>query len=60
LAGYSHLDLKPDNILLDKNLNAKIGDFGYAQINYEGISGDFGSEIYRAPEICNKQYPFDG
>ena len=27
-----HLDLKPDNILLDKNMVPKIGDFGLSRL----------------------------
>ncbi|XP_059064344.1 proline-rich receptor-like protein kinase PERK7 [Cryptomeria japonica] len=52
-----HKDIKPTGILLDENLNAKISDFGFAQIQlsyYEDISiqgtrivGTFG---YAAPE----------
>jgi serine/threonine protein kinase len=28
--GLCHLDIKVENILIDGNLNAKIGDFGFA------------------------------
>jgi serine/threonine protein kinase len=29
--GISHLDIKPENLLIDKNYNLKIADFGFAQ-----------------------------
>jgi serine/threonine protein kinase len=58
---HSHLDIKCENIMLDKDLNIKIADFTFAQRNDTGISGGiFGSEFYRAPEICRKQCPYDG
>ena len=50
--GYSHLDLKCDNILLDRNLIAKLGDFGFAQSNINGITKATGTDLYMAPEIC--------
>ena len=30
--GYLHLDIKPQNILIDENLNVKIADFGSTQM----------------------------
>jgi len=56
--------LKPENILLDKDFNAKIIDFGFA-VEIEGREKDgycrslVGTTSYMAPEILNKQ-PYQG
>lgn len=46
--------------MLDGCLNAKIADFGFTQINTEGIDKNLGSEFHRAPEICIEDFPYDG
>ena len=40
--------------MLDIDLNIKIADFSSSQSNDQRISGNYGSEFHRAPEICNK------
>ncbi|XP_059289939.1 probable LRR receptor-like serine/threonine-protein kinase At1g53430 [Lycium ferocissimum] len=55
-----HRDIKPTNILLDKELNAKIADFGYAKLN-EGeqthvITRIAGTTGYMAPEYAMRGY----
>ena len=58
---FIHLDIKLDNILLDKYWNVKLADFGYAiQNEYNKlISSYVGTLCYCAPEILKKN-PFLG
>ncbi|VWU49418.1 NIMA related kinase 2, putative [Hepatocystis sp. ex Piliocolobus tephrosceles] len=56
-----HRDLKCNNIFLDENERAKIGDFGLAKIleQTEQTSTLCGTISYMAPEICkNDSYSF--
>ena len=55
-AGICHRDIKPDNILLDKNFCPKICDFGLSDIitgkNRSGKFYDFkGSHQYKPPKM---------
>mmetsp|Transcript_7962 Transcript_7962/g.7456 ORF Transcript_7962/g.7456 Transcript_7962/m.7456 type:complete len:115 (-) Transcript_7962:387-731(-) len=53
--GIAHRDIKLENILVDKDNNAKISDFGFAcqpRENCTGmVSGRFGTFTYLAPEL---------
>ena len=58
--GVVHRDIKLENILLDKDLNLKLADFGFASYDHISLLKDYkGTPIYMAPEIKN-QVPYDG
>ncbi|XWS63749.1 hypothetical protein CRYUN_Cryun06bG0128500 [Craigia yunnanensis] len=46
-----HLDIKPSNLLVDKNMNVKIGDFGVSKIMREYEAPDYG-------DICVGTYAY--
>jgi serine/threonine protein kinase len=56
----AHLDLKPENVLVNDSGCAQLIDFGFAMFSFRPISGHIcGSVGYIAPEIF-RQPEFDG
>ena len=51
VGGYSHLDLKLDNILIGNDFKLKICDFGFAMDKATRIEKKYGTPSYMAPEI---------
>jgi serine/threonine protein kinase len=55
--GYVHLDIKPENILIDHEGTMKIADFGLTApiaAHHDIMEGD---KIYLAPELLEDQVP---
>jgi serine/threonine protein kinase len=55
----AHSDIKPDNILIDKDLNLKITDFGLSKsyLNEEKVGG--GTPLYYSPEQIFRPHNID-
>lgn len=54
--GLFHGDIKPDNILFDDNMQAKLVDFGIASMASQGQSSElWGTPYYIAPEKVQKK-----
>ncbi len=54
--GLFHGDIKPDNILFDANMHAKLVDFGIASLASQGKSNElWGTPYYIAPEKVQKK-----
>ena len=55
LCGVAHLDIKPNNMLVDANNTLKIADFGLARWTHlVGSDLSSGTDGYAAPDISNR------
>jgi serine/threonine protein kinase len=52
--GVSHRDIKMDNIIIDRQLNVKLIDFGFGAYINDKVSVFCGTPSYMCPEIVSK------
>ena len=55
--GYAHLDIKPENLLISKDMKLKLADFGTTTKD-EQSTFKYGTREYMAPEQFSKK-PYD-
>jgi serine/threonine protein kinase len=53
--GFAHTDLKPQNILIDKENKIKLADFGTSTVESMIDKSLLGSPLFLDPEILNKE-----
>lgn len=53
----AHLDLKPDNVMIDKNSKVKLIDFGNSAVEGNGVNACMGSKFFAAPEQYHRLKP---
>eukprot|EP00331_Platyophrya_macrostoma_P030684 CAMPEP_0176456364 /NCGR_PEP_ID=MMETSP0127-20121128/31241_1 /TAXON_ID=938130 /ORGANISM="Platyophrya macrostoma, Strain WH" /LENGTH=371 /DNA_ID=CAMNT_0017846303 /DNA_START=65 /DNA_END=1180 /DNA_ORIENTATION=+ len=61
--GYCHLDIKPENLLLDERFNMKLCDFGFAaqfEKNSKLVKTSCGTSGYFPPEAWKPAKGYDG
>jgi [calcium/calmodulin-dependent protein kinase] kinase len=62
VAKYVHRDIKPHNLLINKDFTLKVSDFGTAQsiFNGDSLSKIAGTHAFMAPEMLGPIRPFAG
>jgi serine/threonine protein kinase len=53
--GVAHRDIKLENVLLDENLNVKLGDLGMATDSFTQLRNLYGTPNYMPPEVLERQ-----
>lgn len=54
--GFSHNDIKPENIVIDSEFNCKLIDFGFSNYVQDNCSCFLkGTAMYSAPEILREE-----
>ena len=55
-AGYAHMDIKLENILISNEGHLKLCDFGFSTYASNPVFKKLGTEAYMAPEIHNARF----